>query len=518
MLDRETRIAILRLQREGHGARTIARAVGASRNAVRGVLRSGTSEVPGLDRATTLDAHLERVRGLYDLCDGNLVRVHEELLEKKVEVAYATLTRFCRDHGIGVTEPIPFGRYEFEPGEEMQHDTSPHTVRIGGRPTLVQCASLVLCFSRRQYAQVYPRWTRFECRAFFTEAIVHFGGAAGRCVIDNTSVTRVRGTGKDAVIAPEMEALGKRFSFVFMAHRLGDKNRSARVEGPFHYIEKNFYAGREFTDVDDLNRQLRDWCERVAKKPKRSLGCAPIELFQVERPRLRPLPVHVPEVYEIHARRVDTEGYVNLHSNRYSVPAPTVGRRVQVRETMRSVRIYDGHQLLAEHDRRPPGARRRVLLDAHRTKRPRRERNRGASPEEQTLRAASPALGRLADELRRHHGGRAIRAMKQLHAMWLDYPITPLVSAIEDALRYGLVDLGRIDSMVLERVRGDFFRLPATDDTEVDEDPVESSAPTPESRRDDATETTPEAPEQDDPIAQEDDQAEEDDGDHRDDD
>jgi len=514
MLDRETRIAILRLQREGHGARTIARAVGASRNAVRKVLRSGEADVPELERATTLDAHLETVRGLYDVCDGNLVRVHEELCSKEVEVGYATLTRFCRDHGIGVTERVPFGRYEFEPGEEMQHDTSPHTVRIAARLMAVQCASLVLCFSRRQYAQVYPRWTRFECRSFFTEALVHFEGAAGRCVIDNTSVTRLRGTGKDAVIAPEMEALGKRFGFFFMAHRLGDKNRSARVERPFDHIEKNFYAGREFADIDDLNRQLRDWCERVASKPKRSLGCAPIELFQIERPRLRPLPVHVPEVYETHARRVDTEGYVNLHTNRYSVPARTVGRRVQVRETMRVIRIYDGHELVAEHDRRPPGAKRRILLDVHRSKRPRRERDRGTSPEEQTLRAASPVLGRLADELRRRHGGRAIRAIKQLHAMWLDYPIVPLVSAIEDALRYGLIDLGRIDSMVLERVRGDFFRLPSSDDVEVGDDDPASPTSTPESERDDATKTTTEAAERD---AQTD-QPHRDDGDRRDDD
>ena len=49
--------------------------------------------------------------------------------------AIATLTRFCREHGIGVKERLPFGRYEFEPGEEMQHDTSPHVVRIGGRLT-----------------------------------------------------------------------------------------------------------------------------------------------------------------------------------------------------------------------------------------------------------------------------------------------------------------------------------------------------------------------------------------------
>jgi hypothetical protein len=31
-----------------------------------------------------------------------------------------------------------------------------------------------------------------------------------------------------------------------MAHQPGDKNRSGRVERPFHYIENNFYPGRTF--------------------------------------------------------------------------------------------------------------------------------------------------------------------------------------------------------------------------------------------------------------------------------
>ena len=51
MLNTDTRAAILRLRREGHGLRTIARALGISRNAVRRVLDSGTEQVPPMARA-----------------------------------------------------------------------------------------------------------------------------------------------------------------------------------------------------------------------------------------------------------------------------------------------------------------------------------------------------------------------------------------------------------------------------------------------------------------------------------
>ena len=71
----------------------------------------------------------------------------------------------------------------FGPGEEMQHDTSPHRVRLGDHEQVLQCASLVLCHSRMIYAQLFPVWDRFWCKVFLTDAIVALGGAAGRCAI-----------------------------------------------------------------------------------------------------------------------------------------------------------------------------------------------------------------------------------------------------------------------------------------------------------------------------------------------
>ncbi|MGO9835873.1 MAG: hypothetical protein ACLP1X_16850 [Polyangiaceae bacterium] len=47
------------------------------------------------------------------------------------------------------------GHYEFDPGEEMQHDTSPHDVRVGGKLRRAQTAALVLCHSRMRFLQLY---------------------------------------------------------------------------------------------------------------------------------------------------------------------------------------------------------------------------------------------------------------------------------------------------------------------------------------------------------------------------
>jgi hypothetical protein len=46
----------------------------------------------------------------------------------------------------------------------MQHDTSPHTVEVGGRKHKAQTASAVLCYSRMLFFQINPTFQRFDCK------------------------------------------------------------------------------------------------------------------------------------------------------------------------------------------------------------------------------------------------------------------------------------------------------------------------------------------------------------------
>ena len=464
MLDLETRTAILRLHREGHGTRTIAGALGIGRKSVRRVLESGEAAVPKPERAEGLDGHLERIRELYVVCRGNIVRVHEELGagEKPVRVSYSTLTRFCRTHGIGTEPPERVGRYEFGPGVEMQHDTSPHTVKVGGRDRPLQCASLVLCYSHMRFVQCYPRFGRFQVRIFLTQALLYFAGAAGRCMLDNSTVIMVGGTGRNAVPAPEMKAFAERFGFDFIAHVVGDADRNAFIERPFHHVENNFYPGRTFADLPDLNAQLRTWCDTYNQTFHRHYRAIPVELYAAERLALKPLPLHVPEVYDLHERCVDVYGYVTLHTNEYSMPEALIGRRVEVHETADRVRVFDGHRLVTDHGKRDDGLGERVTLPEH-ERRPTRSRSASPpSPEEAALRVASPAFAALIDALRARRGAKAARSIGRLYRIWRDYPDEVVTQAIQRALEFGQLDVDAIERLVLRGVTGDFFRLPVS--------------------------------------------------------
>src|SRR5689334_12506144 len=279
MLSQAQRATIIELASQGVSKREIGRMLRISRVAVRKVLRSQSIEVPELHRAEKAQPHRQQILELLAQCKGNLVRVHEELLAAGAELSYAALTAFCRRHGIGYRLPAAAGQYEFAPGEEMQHDTSPHEVELAGKKRKVQTASAVLCYSRMLFFQCHPTFQRFDCKVFLTDALRYFSGAAKRVMIDNTHIVVLRGSGREMVPVPEMAAFAERFGFEFVAHAIGDANRSGRVERPFHFIEHNFLAGRTFASWQDLNRQAREWCDKVNATYKKHIHAVPRELY-----------------------------------------------------------------------------------------------------------------------------------------------------------------------------------------------------------------------------------------------
>jgi transposase len=459
MLSQAQRTTILELHSQGVAKREIARLMGISRVAVRQVLRSNSSAVPELQRSEKAEPYRQQILELFENCQGNLVRVHEELAAAGAALSYPALTAFCRRHGIGYQPPVAAGQYDFAPGEELQHDTSPHELELAGKKRKVQTASAVLCYSRMLFFQCYPTFQRFDCKVFLTDALRYMGGATARVMIDNTHVVVLCGSGRDMVPVPEMAAFGERFSFAFVAHAIGNANRSGRVERPFHFIEHNFLAGRTFASWEDLNQRAREWCDKVNGTYKKHIRAVPRELFAVERLHLKPLPAWIPEVYRLHQRLVDIEGYVALHTNRYSVPVEWIGRRVEVRETKGKIEIQLDARRLVTHRRIAEAEHQRITLAEHRPPRGQRAPRPDPHPEENAILTAAPELAEYVVGLKQRSRKVITLALRQLLRFVREYPREPLLGAVREAARYGLYDLDRLERMILRRVTREYFLL-----------------------------------------------------------
>jgi len=394
------------------------------------------------------------------------VRVQEVLeTDHKTAIPYSTLTRWVREADLRAPKQRS-GSYRFGMGEEMQFDTSPHRLKLGDHPVKAQCASLVLAYSRRIFIRYFPCFTRFEAKAFLREALSFMHGSAGRCMVDNSNVVVASGSGAEAVIAPEMEAFGQIFDFEFIAHAIGDANRSARVERPFYFVEKNFLPGRRFSTWDDLNTQARAWCEHTAnQRHKRALGMCPQAAYVLEKPELKPLPAYLPPVYQAFTRIVDVEGYVYLDTNRYSVPERLIGKKLEVYKYPEQVKVLFRHREVAKHPRLVGKRHGQSTLKAHRRPK-RRQAYQGPCDEERQLCGESDILNRYVAGLKKRSPGRGVSRLRRLLSMRRTYPRQAFLAAIEKALQYGLYDLHRLEHLILERVAGDFFQITPDDEPE----------------------------------------------------
>ena len=182
--------------------------------------------------------------------------------------------------------------------------------------------------------------------------------------------------------------------------------------------------------------------------------------YLIEKPHLLPLPAVFPPVYEALERVVDLHGYVSVETNRYSVPERLVGKPVTVHKYLTEIQVWQRGVLIATHRRRVGERDSRHTLAGHHPT-PSRVKP-GSALEEILLRDDHPALARYAAALKQQ--GRGLRALRRLLAMKRSYPAQPFLAAIEQALRYGLFDLGRVEALILKYVAGDFFRLPEPDD------------------------------------------------------
>lgn len=107
-------------------------------------------------------------------------------------------------------------------------------------------------------------------------------------------------------------------------------NEKGRVERAIRYIRDNFFAGRQWSDIDDLNAQARQWCQGTAaarpcpENPDISVG----EAFEKERPSLIALPDNPFPTDERIEVSVGKTPYVRFDLNDYSVPPrPGYGAR-----------------------------------------------------------------------------------------------------------------------------------------------------------------------------------------------
>ena len=67
---------------------------------------------------------------------------------------------------------------------------------LGGVRSMLVASLLYLRYSKRRYLRFYRVFNRFRMKCFLHEALMFWQHAAPVCIIDNTNLARLRGTGQ----------------------------------------------------------------------------------------------------------------------------------------------------------------------------------------------------------------------------------------------------------------------------------------------------------------------------------
>lgn len=353
MIDPEKRKTIYQLHIHGISIRSIARQLQVDRNTVRKIIEQ-KGETPDSNRSDKINLDSELLTHLYARCDGYVQRIHEILKEEYgLEIGYSTLTVKIRALELGKPADQRCGKETDEPGQEMQHDTTVYRVKFGEKIVKIVASLIYFRFSKIRYLKFYRVFDRYQMKCFFHEALLFWKFCAGLCVIDNTNLARWYGTGKNAVIVPEMEQFANQYGFKFICHEKNHPNRKAGNERSFWTVETNFFPGRTFIDLADLNRQALQWATvRMIHRPVAKTGLIPAKAFEYEQAFLQKVPSFIMPPYLEYQRTIDQYGYIPVNANYYWVPG-LKRHEVKVLRFPNDIKIYYQRRLLIEYPLAP---------------------------------------------------------------------------------------------------------------------------------------------------------------------
>lgn len=239
-------------------------------------------------------------------------------------------------------------------GEQAQVDWGAFgKITIGKATRALWAFVMVLSWSRQIFLRFYlsaamPNFVRGHVDAF-----AFFRGIPRVVLYDNLKSAVLERTVHAIHFNPRLLELARHYRFEPRPVAVRRGNEKGRVERAIGYVRTSFFAGRSFRDIDDLNRQANEWMSGIAADRRLPQDHSKLvrEAFVEEQSKLLPLPDEPFPTDEVTRVEVGKTPYVRFDLNDYSVPHPYVRRSLTVAASLEVVRVLDGTNTVANHQR-----------------------------------------------------------------------------------------------------------------------------------------------------------------------
>ena len=356
MISPETRALILRYYHAEHWrVGTIARQLRLHHSTVTRVLTAeGGAPRAFIPRAQRLDPYLPFVtQTLRTFPDLTATRLYHMVRSRGYQGSESHFRRVIRRHR--PRRPAEaYLRLRALPGTEGQCDwRSFGHLMIGRARRPLMAFVMVLSYSRQIHLQFFLDARMENFLRGHIGAFSAWGGVPRTLLFDNLRSAVLERRGQAIRFNPALLAFAAHYRFEPRPVAIARGNEKGRVERAIRFIRDAFFAGRAFTDLDDLNRQAAAWCTGLAadrpcpEDRTRSVRA----VFADEQPLLLPLPDAPYPTEECVAVRIGKTPYARFDGNDYSVPYTCVGQTLTVRADPERVRLLEGSMVCATHVR-----------------------------------------------------------------------------------------------------------------------------------------------------------------------
>lgn len=357
MIAKDLEAEILRLHRaEGWSVGTIAAQLHLHHSVVRRVIaqKEDTAPKQRKRRARMVDPYLPFI---------------QDLLQRHPRLSASVIYRMCRERGFAGSErylrkvvveirPRPAAEAYFRlrtlPGEQGQVDWGEFgTISVGKAVRRLYAFVLVLSYSRWMYLRFFLKMHTCNFLCGHQEAFAAARGVPRIILYDNLKSCVLERRDQAIRFNPLMLDFAGHYSFEARPVSVARGNEKGRVERAIRYVRGSFFAAREWRDLDDLNRQAREWCQGWAmNRPwpeDRSLTVR--EAFAEDSGHLLALPEADYPLEEQGTVKAGKTPYVRFDGNDYSIPHDKTRRTLAIRATEKVIRIIEGTTVIAEHER-----------------------------------------------------------------------------------------------------------------------------------------------------------------------
>ena len=276
------------LHHQGLNISQIARETGYHRNTVRKYLTSQTmpAPVPRRPRPSKLDAYKGYIQDR--IADYPLTATGSSVKFKKWDLMEAY---HCQDY-IHNRPQCPCKRFsgsKTKPGVQAQVDWSEcNHLNIDGRQK-----RLLLQHDPRLFPNAVCSLYALHCTHTLIQchlnAFEYFGGYTEEIMYDNikTVILKRALRASDHQWNPKFEDFFSQYGFIPRLCKPYCPQTKGKIENTVGYIKRDFLLGGIFSSLDDMNRQLLQWCNRVNATPHGTTNEIPFDHLHQEN--LKPL-------------------------------------------------------------------------------------------------------------------------------------------------------------------------------------------------------------------------------------